>query len=93
MHAWMIGFLSLTGDLQQVAEQLVQTDGLLDKYANMLAKSESVTRLIFDEQWEGAEAVGIDFYFSGKIGMNIPLCSGRGCCSTRTRRGRRASKA
>lgn len=41
---------------EQVAEQLVQTDGLLDKYANMLSKSEGVTRLIFDEQWEGAEA-------------------------------------
>lgn len=39
----------------QVAEQLAQTDALLDKYANMLSKSEGVTRLIFDERWEGAE--------------------------------------
>ncbi|KAG6334657.1 hypothetical protein ID866_4424 [Astraeus odoratus] len=41
---------------EQVAEQLVQTDALLDKYANMLSKSEGVTRLIFDERWGGAEA-------------------------------------
>lgn len=41
---------------EQVADQLAQTDALLDKYANMLSKSEGVTRLIFDERWEGAEA-------------------------------------
>ncbi|KIK93576.1 hypothetical protein PAXRUDRAFT_828820 [Paxillus rubicundulus Ve08.2h10] len=41
---------------EQVAEQLSQTDVLLDKYADILAKSESVTRLIFDERWEGADA-------------------------------------
>ncbi|KAF9227344.1 hypothetical protein BS17DRAFT_775337 [Gyrodon lividus] len=41
---------------QQVAEQLSQTDALLDKYAYILAKSESATRLIFDERWEGADA-------------------------------------
>ncbi|KIJ67803.1 hypothetical protein HYDPIDRAFT_25273 [Hydnomerulius pinastri MD-312] len=41
---------------EQVAGQLSHTDALLDKYANMLAKSEGVTRLIFDERWEGAEA-------------------------------------
>lgn len=44
---------------QQVAKQLSQTDALLDKYANMLAKSETVTRLIFDERWGGADAVSI----------------------------------
>jgi len=44
------------GATQQVAEQLSQTDALLDKYANMLAKSETVTRLIFDERWGGADA-------------------------------------
>ncbi|KAL4073891.1 hypothetical protein J3A83DRAFT_4232144 [Scleroderma citrinum] len=57
---------------EQVAEQLVQTDGLLDKYANMLSKSEGVTRLIFDEQWEGAEAVSIVsllLFYSARIGM------------------------
>ena len=42
-----------------MAEQLSQTDVLLDKYANMLAKSETVTRLIFDERWGGADAVSM----------------------------------
>ncbi|KAH7913685.1 hypothetical protein BJ138DRAFT_1133925 [Hygrophoropsis aurantiaca] len=41
---------------EQVAEQLSQTNSLLDKYVNILTKSEAVTRLIFDERWEGAEA-------------------------------------
>lgn len=41
---------------EQVATQLAQTDALLDKYVNMLAKSEDVAKLIFDEQWQGAEA-------------------------------------
>ncbi|KAG0704485.1 hypothetical protein DFH29DRAFT_911540 [Suillus ampliporus] len=41
---------------EQVATQLAQTDALLDKYVNMLGKSEAVAKLIFDEQWEGAEA-------------------------------------
>ncbi|KAF8556388.1 hypothetical protein OG21DRAFT_660696 [Imleria badia] len=45
------------GATEQVAEQLSQTDALLDKYANMLAKSETVTRLIFDERWGGADTV------------------------------------
>ncbi|KAG9316639.1 hypothetical protein JVU11DRAFT_2693 [Chiua virens] len=44
------------GATEQVAEQLAQTDALLDKYTNLLAKSETVTRLIFDERWEGADA-------------------------------------
>lgn len=43
--------------VQQVTTQLAQTDALLDKYVNMLGKSEAVAKLIFDEQWEGAEAV------------------------------------
>ncbi|OAX39979.1 hypothetical protein K503DRAFT_849214 [Rhizopogon vinicolor AM-OR11-026] len=41
---------------EQVATQLAQTDALLNKYVNMLGKSEAVAKLIFDEQWEGAEA-------------------------------------
>ncbi|KAG6380562.1 hypothetical protein JVT61DRAFT_4924 [Boletus reticuloceps] len=44
------------GATEQVAEKLSQTDALLDKYANMLAKSETVTRLIFHERWGGANA-------------------------------------
>lgn len=43
--------------VQQVTTQLAQTDALLNKYVNMLGKSEAVAKLIFDEQWEGAEAV------------------------------------
>ncbi|KAF7973696.1 hypothetical protein HWV62_14366 [Athelia sp. TMB] len=40
---------------ERVAEQLADTDALLNKYINILDKSEAVTRLIFDERWEGAE--------------------------------------
>lgn len=43
--------------IQRVAEQLSDTDALLNKYINILGKSEAVTRLIFDERWEGAEHV------------------------------------
>ena len=32
---------------------------LLDKYMKILAKSEEFTRLIFDEEFEGAEAVRV----------------------------------
>lgn len=49
--------MSVESLVQQVATQLAQTDALLDKYVNMLGKSEAVAKLIFDEQWEGAEAV------------------------------------
>ncbi|KAI0256031.1 hypothetical protein BJV78DRAFT_1273017 [Lactifluus subvellereus] len=41
---------------ERIAEQLEQTDALLNKYINLLSKSEQVTRLIFDERWMGAEA-------------------------------------
>lgn len=41
---------------QRVAEQLEQTDALLNKYIATLSKSEDFARLIFDEQWQGAEA-------------------------------------
>lgn len=55
--------------MQQVATQLAQTDALLDKYVNMLGKSEAVAKLIFDEQWEGADAVS---YIS--FSQFIPWC-------------------
>ncbi|KAH9179308.1 hypothetical protein EDB89DRAFT_1926507 [Lactarius sanguifluus] len=42
---------------KRVAKQLEQTDALLNKYINILSKSERVTQLIFDERWTGAEAV------------------------------------
>ncbi|KAF8973247.1 hypothetical protein BDZ97DRAFT_1912806 [Flammula alnicola] len=41
---------------QRVAAQLEQTDALLNKYIDILSKSEDFSRLIFDEQWQGAEA-------------------------------------
>ncbi|KAH8998509.1 hypothetical protein EDB92DRAFT_1941334 [Lactarius akahatsu] len=41
---------------KRVAKQLEQTDALLNKYINILSKSERVTQLIFDERWTGAEA-------------------------------------
>ncbi|KAF6762980.1 hypothetical protein DFP72DRAFT_519170 [Ephemerocybe angulata] len=40
----------------RVAEQLVETDRLLNKYVRILSKSEDFARLIFDEEWHGAEA-------------------------------------
>jgi len=42
---------------KRIAEQLEQTDALLNKYINILSKTEQFTRLIFDERWMGAEAV------------------------------------
>lgn len=53
-------FLSLSHTLlphKRLAEQLEQTDALLNKYINILSKSDKVTRLVFDERWMGAEAV------------------------------------
>ncbi|KAH9485375.1 hypothetical protein JR316_0002283 [Psilocybe cubensis] len=41
---------------ERVAVQLEQTDALLNKYIGILSKSEEFSRLIFDDQWEGAEA-------------------------------------
>ncbi|RDB24853.1 hypothetical protein Hypma_007900 [Hypsizygus marmoreus] len=41
---------------QRIAAQLAQTDALLNKYIGILSKSEEFTRLIFDEQWQGADA-------------------------------------
>ncbi|KAG6841906.1 hypothetical protein C0991_005636 [Blastosporella zonata] len=41
---------------QRVSMQLEQTDALLNKYIGILSKSEEFTRLIFDQQWQGAEA-------------------------------------
>jgi DASH complex subunit Duo1 len=43
--------------LQRIAGQLEQTDALLNKYINVLAKSEEFSRLIFNENWMGADAV------------------------------------
>ncbi|KAL0575744.1 hypothetical protein V5O48_006231 [Marasmius crinis-equi] len=40
----------------RIAEQLSNTEVLLDKYMKILAKSEEFSRLIFDEEFEGGEA-------------------------------------
>ncbi|KAJ3979694.1 hypothetical protein F5890DRAFT_1575924 [Lentinula detonsa] len=40
---------------ERISQQLSQTEGLLNKYMSILARSEEFSRLIFDEDWEGAE--------------------------------------
>ncbi|KAF9071735.1 hypothetical protein BDP27DRAFT_500222 [Rhodocollybia butyracea] len=40
---------------ERISQQLVQTEGLLNKYMSILAKSEEVSQLIFDEEWGGAD--------------------------------------
>ena len=47
---------------QRVAEQLAQTEELLNKYINILSKSEQISKLLFDEQWLGAQAVSCFIY-------------------------------
>lgn len=42
---------------ERVSEQLNDTDQLLNKYLEILRKSDKVTRLIFDPAWSGADAV------------------------------------
>ncbi|KAH6914054.1 hypothetical protein BKA70DRAFT_1420824 [Coprinopsis sp. MPI-PUGE-AT-0042] len=41
---------------QRVAEQLAETDALLNKYVRILSKTEDIAKLIFDEEWYGADA-------------------------------------
>jgi len=41
---------------ERIAEQLEQTDALLNKYVDILSKTDQVARLIFDGRWMGAEA-------------------------------------
>lgn len=76
---------------QRVAAQLEQTDALLNKYVNVMAKSERIARLMFDERWEGAEAVD-NSCSHGSCGWILILgCHfiGRGRDRTRgTRKGR-----
>lgn len=45
---------------QRAGKQLRKTDALLNKYINILEKSEASTKLIFDERWEGAEEVSYE---------------------------------
>ncbi|KAJ8489160.1 hypothetical protein ONZ45_g13690 [Pleurotus djamor] len=41
---------------ERIASQLEDTDALLSQYMLMLSKSEDISRLIFDEEWQGSEA-------------------------------------
>jgi len=56
---------------ERIAKQLEQTDALLNKYINILSKSEQVTRLIFDERWIGAEAVCTRSLFCSPNGVEL----------------------
>ncbi|KAK7460641.1 hypothetical protein VKT23_009358 [Stygiomarasmius scandens] len=40
---------------ERISEQLEQTEELLNKYVNILAKSEDFAQLLFDERWEGGD--------------------------------------
>jgi hypothetical protein len=53
---WMIRWAH-HGSSQRIARRLEQTDALLNKYVEILSKSEDITRLIFDEEWHGADEV------------------------------------
>ncbi|KAJ7924847.1 hypothetical protein B0H13DRAFT_1976337, partial [Mycena leptocephala] len=60
LNAALISFNDALGDIgsqnERVAAQLEQTEALLNKYVGILSGSEEFARLIFDEQWQGAEA-------------------------------------
>ncbi|KAK7057162.1 sphingosine-1-phosphate phosphatase [Favolaschia claudopus] len=60
LNAALSSFNDALGDVgsqnERVAAQLVQTEALLNKYVGILSRSEEFARLIFDEEWQGAEA-------------------------------------
>ncbi|KAK0485991.1 hypothetical protein IW261DRAFT_1453158 [Armillaria novae-zelandiae] len=41
---------------ERIARQLAQTDQLLNKYIKTLSRTEDFARLIFDDEWHGADA-------------------------------------
>ena len=43
--------------IQRIAEQLLNTNAFLDRYTRLLSKSEAITRVLFDEEFTGAEDV------------------------------------
>ncbi|KZT28988.1 hypothetical protein NEOLEDRAFT_1128489 [Neolentinus lepideus HHB14362 ss-1] len=53
------GLLEAKTSSEKVSVQLEQTNALLNRYVNILVKSHSVAGLIFDEKWQGADAVCI----------------------------------
>ncbi len=46
-------------DGQRIARQLAQTDQLLNKYIKTLSRTEDFARIIFDDEWHGADAVRV----------------------------------
>ena len=42
---------------QRIVEQLAQTNALLDRYVEILARTDATAKLIFEERWRGAEEV------------------------------------
>ncbi|KAJ6499268.1 hypothetical protein C8R45DRAFT_981732 [Mycena sanguinolenta] len=60
LNAALSSFNEVLGDVgsqnDRVAAQLEQTEALLNRYVGILSGSEEFARLIFDEQWQGAEA-------------------------------------
>jgi hypothetical protein len=42
---------------QRFATTAAQTNALLDEYIKMMARSEQIAGIVFDEQWQGAEHV------------------------------------
>ncbi|KAF7376174.1 Sphingosine-1-phosphate phosphatase [Mycena sanguinolenta] len=60
LNAALSSFNDVLGDVasqnDRVAAQLEQTEALLNRYVGILSGSEEFARLIFDEQWQGAEA-------------------------------------
>ncbi|KAJ7783212.1 hypothetical protein B0H16DRAFT_1447365 [Mycena metata] len=60
LNAALKSFSDALGDVgsqtESVAAQLDQTEALLNKYVGILSGSEEFARLIFDEQWQGADA-------------------------------------
>ncbi|KAJ7462342.1 hypothetical protein B0H11DRAFT_107803 [Mycena galericulata] len=59
LNASLKSFNDALGDVgsqnERVAAQLEQTEALLNKYVSILSGSEEFSRLIFDDQWQGAE--------------------------------------
>ncbi|KAJ6586957.1 hypothetical protein DFH09DRAFT_1142095 [Mycena vulgaris] len=59
LNASLASFNEALGDVgsqnERVAAQLEQTEALLNKYVGILSGSEEFARLIFDDQWQGAE--------------------------------------
>ncbi|KAF7361863.1 Sphingosine-1-phosphate phosphatase [Mycena venus] len=60
LNAALSSFNDALGDVgsqsERIAAQLAQTEELLNKYVGILSGSEEFARLIFDDEWQGAEA-------------------------------------